>query len=87
MDYTFIHFSTLSDNRAGHLEREHVRPRWASTPSKLPRDCRAVGVVGEVTADGGCANLAWPRHAHRRGCGDTAANALGAGIVRPGHVV
>lgn len=83
IDYTYLHFSGLSDARAG---------AWSDTlcgllgvdKTKLPRIVNPWEVVGEVrdaaAKDFGLA----PGTPLVAGAGDTAAGALGAGIVRPG---
>ena len=85
MDYTFIHFSGLSDNRAGTWSTA-ICDTLGVDMGKLPAIVEPWRVIGEVTAaaarDFGLA-AGTPIAA---GCGDTAANALGAGIVRPGQV-
>ncbi len=85
MDYTFIHFSGLADNQAG---------AWSTTIGDtlgvpldvLPEIVEPWRVIGEVTEaaarDFGLA----PGTPIAAGCGDTAASALGAGIVRPGQL-
>ncbi len=85
MDYTFIHFSGLADNRAGEWSAE-ICDTVGVDPAVLPAIVEPWRVIGEVTEaaarDFGLA----PGTAIAAGCGDTAANALGAGIVRPGQV-
>ncbi len=83
MDYTFIHFSGLSDARNGRWSDELCQALGVDM-AKLPRIVEPWHIVGEVTpavaADFGLA----PGTIVAAGCGDTAASALGAGIVRPG---
>jgi xylulokinase len=83
MDYTFIHFSGLSDAQAGQWSDELCRVLGVDR-AKLPRIVEPWHVVGEVTdraaRDFGLA----PGTIVAAGCGDTAAAALGAGIIRPG---
>jgi len=85
MDYTFIHFSGLADNRAGAWSAA-ICDTLGVPMDVLPEIVEPWRVIGEVTetaaADFGLAS-GTPIAA---GCGDTAANALGAGIVRPGQV-
>jgi xylulokinase len=85
MDYTFIHFSGVCDNRAGTWSAA-IGDTLGVDMSRLPEIVEPWRVVGEVTAeaarDFGLA-VGTPIAA---GCGDTAANALGAGIVRPGQL-
>lgn len=83
MDYTFIHFSGLSDAQKGDWSDE-LCEKLGVDRKKLPRIVEPWHVVGGVTeqaaADFGLA----PGTVVAAGCGDTAASALGAGIVRPG---
>ncbi len=83
IDYTFIHFSGLSDAQKGSWSDE-LCGLLGVDQQKLPRIVEPWHVVGEVTSE--CAahfGLA-PGTLIAAGCGDTAANALGAGIVKPG---
>lgn len=83
MDYTFIHFSGLSDARNCQWSDELCN-LFEIDKSKLPSIVKPWDVIGEVTE----------KAAHdfglvagipiAAGCGDTAANALGAGVVHPG---
>lgn len=83
MDTTFIHFSGFSDTKAGKWSQE-LCSRFGVDPSKMPEIVDPWRVIGEVTpkaaADFGLA----PGIPIAAGAGDTAANALGAGIVKPG---
>lgn len=83
IDYTFIHFSGLSDAQKGEWSEE-LCGLMGVEREKLPRIVEPWRVVGEVTrqaaADFGLAQ-GTPVAA---GCGDTAAGALGGGIVRAG---
>ncbi len=85
MDYTFIHFSGLADNRAGQWSAA-ICDTLGVDMDVLPEIVEPWRVIGEVTGaaarDFGLA----PGTPIAAGCGDTAANALGAGIVRPGQV-
>jgi xylulokinase len=83
IDYTFIHFSGFSDAQAGTWS-EALCGLLGMDKEKLPEIVEPWRVIGEVNvraaADFGLA-AGTPIAA---GAGDTAANALGAGIVRPG---
>jgi xylulokinase len=83
IDYTFLHFSALSDAASGTWSDELVS-LFEVEMDRLPRIVEPWHVVGEVrdqaAADFGLA----PGTIIAAGCGDTAAGALGAGIVRPG---
>jgi xylulokinase len=83
IDYTFLHFTALSDAQAGTWSDE-LTGRLGVDSKRLPRIVPPWQVVGEVSdaaaADFGLA----PGTPIAAGCGDTAAGALGAGIVEPG---
>ena len=85
IDYTFLHFSGLSDAQAGTWSSE-LCTNLGVDQEKLPKIVDPWHIVGEVSdeaaADFGLA-AGTPIAA---GCGDTAAGALGAGIVRPNMV-
>jgi len=85
MDYTFIHFSGLCDALAGTWSAA-ICDTLGVPPAVLPEIVEPWRVIGQVTdeaaRDFGLA-AGTPIAA---GCGDTAANALGAGIVRPGQL-
>ena len=83
IDYTFIHFSGFSDSIAWRWSDELCK-LFGLDKDKLPRIVEPWKVVGEVrraaARDFGLAEGTLIA----AGCGDTAANALGAGAVRPG---
>ncbi len=83
IDYTFIHFSGLSDAKNGRWSNE-LCELFGVSEEKLPRIVEPWHIVGEVTdtaaKDFGLA----AGTVIAAGCGDTAASALGAGIVRSG---
>lgn len=83
IDYTFIHFSGFSDARAGAWSAELCQ-RLGMDMDRLPRIVEPWQVIGEVrdqaARDFGLA----PGTPIAAGAGDTAANALGAGIVTAG---
>ena len=85
MDYTFIHFSGLSDAQQGTWSDE-LCSQLGVDQNKLPKIVEPWHVVGEVTdsvaKDFGLA----AGTLIAAGCGDTAANALGGGIVQAGMV-
>jgi xylulokinase len=85
IDYTYIHFSALSNALQGDWSEE-ICEKAGVDMDRLPRIVNPWQVVGEVTdqaaADFGLA----PGTVIAAGCGDTAAGALGAGIVKPGMV-
>ncbi len=83
IDYTFIHFSGFADAQKTVWSDELCRT-FGLDQEKLPRIVAPWEVIGEVSpaaaADFGLA----PGTIIAAGAGDTAVNALGAGIVRPG---
>ena len=86
IDHTFIHFSGLSDAQACTWSHELCDLLGADI-GKLPRIVPPWEVIGEVmdmpAKDFGLA----PGTPIAAGCGDTAAGALGAGIVRAGMLL
>jgi xylulokinase len=83
MDYTFIHFSGLSDARQAVWSQE-LCTRLGVDMQKLPRIVQPWHVVGEVSAPAATDFGLAPGTVIAAGCGDTAASALGGGIVRAG---
>jgi len=83
IDYTYIHFSGFSDARAG-IWSEELCELFSVDKEKLPKIVSPWDIVGETdekaSRDFGLA----PGTIIAAGAGDTAANALGAGIVKPG---
>jgi xylulokinase len=83
IDYTFIHFSGLSDAARGSWS-DRLCDLLGVEQARLPAIVEPWQVVGEVptrtAVDFGLA----PGTIVAAGCGDTAAGALGAGITRPG---
>ncbi len=85
MDYTFIHFSGLCDNRAGAWSAA-ICDTLGVPLEVLPEIVEPWRVIGEVTDEAARDFGLAPGTPIAAGCGDTAANALGAGIVRPGQL-
>jgi len=83
MDYTFIHFSGFSNARAGQWSSE-LCTRFGLEMEKLPQIVEPWRVVGEMTDQAAQDFGLKPGTLIAAGAGDTAANALGAGITRPG---
>jgi xylulokinase len=83
IDHTYIHFSAFSDARRGAWSRE-LCDRFGLDMEKLPRIVDPADVVGEVSERAAPEFGLAPGTLIAAGAGDTAANALGAGIVRPG---
>lgn len=85
VDYTFIHFSGLADNRAGQWSAA-ICDTLGVDMDVLPEIVEPWRVIGEVTETAARDFGLAPGTPIAAGCGDTAANALGAGIVRPGQL-
>ena len=83
MDYTFIHYTSVSDSQALVWSPELAEITGIDL-DKLPRIVEPWTVVGEVTSAAGRDSGLAPGTPIAAGCGDTAACALGAGVVRPG---
>jgi xylulokinase len=83
VDYTYIHFSGFSDGQSGAWSDE-LCDRFGLDKVKLPRIIDSSAIIGEVL-DGPAKEFGLaPGTLIAAGAGDTAANALGAGIVHPG---
>jgi xylulokinase len=83
MDYTFIHFSGFSDAQAGTWSADLCR-LLGMDMEKLPEIVEPWRIVGEVRRQAAKDMGLAPGTPIAAGAGDTAANALGAGIVRAG---
>jgi len=83
MDYTFLHFTGFSDAQNGTWSNE-LCDLFGLNPEKLSRIVDPWEVVGEVTEETAKDFGLAPGTPIAAGCGDTAANALGGGIVRAG---
>ncbi len=86
MDDTFLHFTALSDAQAGAWSGE-LCSLLGIDPQKLPRIVSPWEVIGETTPAAARDFGLVPGLPIAAGCGDTAAGALGAGIVRPGMLL
>jgi len=86
IDYTFIHFSALSDGQNGIWSDELINLLGVD-PDKLPRIVAPWDIVGEVTETAARDFGLAPGTPIAAGAGDTAAGALGAGVVRPGMLL
>jgi xylulokinase len=83
IDYTFLHFTGLADVQQAEWA-DRLLQATGLDRKKLPRIVEPFAVIGEATPGmAGRFGLA-PGTLVAAGCGDTAACALGAGIVRPG---
>jgi xylulokinase len=85
IDYTFIHFSAFSDAREGKWSRD-LCDTFQMDIAKLPRIVDPWQVIGEVTEKSAREFGLAAGTIIAAGAGDTAANALGAGIIRPGMI-
>ena len=85
IDYTYIHFSALSNALEGSWSKE-ICDAVGIDMNKLPAIVEPWRVVGEVTESAGRDFGLAPGTIIAAGCGDTAAGALGAGIVKPGMI-
>lgn len=86
IDYTFLHFTGLANARAGVWSRELCESLGVNQ-ARLPRIVEPWAVVGEVQSEPARAFGLSPGTPVAAGCGDTAAGALGAGVVRPGMLL
>jgi len=85
IDYTYIHFSGFSDARQT-VWSEELCGKFDLDMEKLPEIVEPWKVIGEVTPSSAKEFGLIPGIPIAAGAGDTAANALGAGIVEPGMV-
>lgn len=83
IDHTFIHFSGLSDARRTAWS-ELLCEAFGVDRDRLPRIVAPWHVAGEVTPEAAREFGLAPGTLVAAGCGDTAAGALGAGIVQAG---
>jgi xylulokinase len=83
IDYTFLHFSGFSDARKGTWSEELCR-QFGLDMEKLPRIVDPWEVIGEVKSQAAKDFGLAEGTLIAAGAGDTAANAVGAGIVKPG---
>jgi xylulokinase len=85
MDYTYIHFSGLSNALEGQWSPE-ICDAVSINIDMLPNIVDPSQIVGEVTESAAKEFGLSPGTPIAAGCGDTAAGALGAGIVKPGMI-
>jgi xylulokinase len=83
MDYTFLHFTGYGDAVQGTWSDE-LTSLLGVSQEKLPQIVEPWHVVGEVSESAARDFGLAPGTVIAAGCGDTAAGALGAGIVQPG---
>ena len=85
IDYTYIHFSALSNAEQAEWSHEICNAVGVDM-NKLPKIVEPWHVVGEVQQQASIDFGLAEGTLIAAGCGDTAAGALGAGIVKPGMV-
>lgn len=85
IDYTFLHFTTVADAKSGEWSDELLGVLGIDR-DKMPKIVEPWHVVGEVTDEAAKQFGLAAGTIVAAGCGDTAAGALGAGIVQPGMV-
>jgi xylulokinase len=83
MDRTYLNFSPFSDTAHSRWNTDLLREFGLDT-AKLPRIVEPTDIIGRITRE--AADLTGLRQGTpiAAGCGDQAANVLGAGIVTPG---
>lgn len=86
IDYTFIHFSGFADS-ANTRWSEELCSLFEVDMNKLPEIVEPWRVIGEVTDSAARAFGMAPGTPIAAGAGDTAASALGAGIVKKGMLL
>ena len=83
IDHTYIHFSGFSDAQKT-IWSDELCDRFGLDKDKLPKIVDPCEVIGEVSEKSAKEFGLAPGTLIAAGAGDTAANALGAGIVNPG---
>ena len=83
IDHTYIHFSGFSDARKAIWSTD-LCEHFGLDMDKLPKIIDPCEVIGEINDHSAKEFGLAPGTPIAAGAGDTAANALGAGIVRPG---
>jgi xylulokinase len=86
IDYTFLHFTAAADARTGSWSAELCESLGLDR-TRLPSIVEPWTVIGEVQEEPARAFGLCPGTPVAAGCGDTAAGALGAGVVRPGMLL
>jgi xylulokinase len=86
IDYTFLHLTTLADVERGAWSRE-LCDLLGVDVARLPRIVEPWEVIGEVREQAAREFGLVPGTPIAAGCGDTAAGALGAGVVLPGMLL
>jgi xylulokinase len=86
IDYTFLHFTAASDALSGTWSESLCASLGIDT-GRLPRIVEPWMVIGELSPEAARDFGLKPGMSVAAGCGDTAAGALGAGVVRPGMLL
>ena len=86
IDYTFLHFTALADAERGEWSSELCELLGVDA-SRLPRIVAPWETIGEVRPEAAAEFGLAPGTPIAAGCGDTAAGALGSGVVRPGMLL
>lgn len=84
MDRTYLHFTNLADTRAGSWSAE-LLDTFDVDAERLPRLVESTDVIGEITPAVSARTGLPVGTPVAAGAGDTAASALGAGLVRSGR--
>jgi xylulokinase len=86
IDHTYLHFTGVADARAGRWSDSLISAS-ALDRDKLPAIVPPHAVVGQVSQEAAACTGLPEGTAIAAGLGDTAASALGAGIVEPGQLL
>jgi xylulokinase len=86
IDRTFLHFTAVSDAAEGKWS-EDLCGTLGIDMQRLPRIVEPSTVIGELSLEAAHAFGLRPGTPVAAGCGDTAAGALGAGVVIPGMLL
>jgi xylulokinase len=86
IDHTFLHFTAVSDAEAGTWSEE-LCSALGIDPQRLPRIVEPWTVIGELSPEAARDFGLKAGLPVAAGCGDTAAGALGAGVVSPGMLL
>jgi xylulokinase len=86
IDRTFLHFTAAAETQSGSWSQE-LCAGLGFSPRRLPRIVEPSAVIGEVRPEAAAITGLKPGTPIAAGCGDTAAGALGAGVVRPGMLL
>jgi xylulokinase len=86
IDHTFLHFTGVSDAAQGRWSEE-LCDTLGIDIQRLPRIVDPSTVIGELSSEAAHDFGLKPGTPVAAGCGDTAAGALGAGVVKPGMLL